>query len=818
MEILPSFIQEAIRNEPHQPTKYHRETLYEHLIRCAENCKRLAPQFDIPEDLAYNIGLLHDIGKPFTRCQYKKNVLYLGHAQIGAYLISRLPINNKDVLTFTTNNHMCCCSHQKGLDTLTQFKSLLQITLPESNRELCIRSLALLFTADLLSRDCDNPNNEEEVIKYSQDFIRRMQIDNNTDIIRKICIQKKSSNDKVVILPLGTSGCGKSTFSKTIPNATIIERDQCYYQVAAENGFSVGNYQETYKFVGELESGKELVQKLFLKRIADALEDSEVKVVIIDTMQTLFGHAWKGTIEKLPEDAKAAYSSALKIGVYLFPQNEFGISFEPKTGQYSKYPDQKINFPKINLETGIWDPMEIDIGIGNTSLVDVIVNRFLKEVIVPSVPEQGPALKMGFTPYQIVNEFPPGIVNTTTEFENQYWKIVTLNYLDGYQIFTGPTRDYRGESFALNKETNEWNLIRGSLPVFPDFDRIEKDPACYPYLEDVLSFRPEWKKHITFKKDFKLIITPKYDGSLFNLTFIPDPEFSGVYCERRCKYGKLFFGSKGRFMAKDPVKTRINNAVIASYGSIEEFVTLIDSFLEKNQLQNKRVTFHFEAIDAIPTPELTVFYGKAWCPFIGYTVFDNLNKKFILPEPTDFITQINQFNDWKEVMEYFETNYQKLIEGDEIIEPEGYVLHIQDGDIWLPIKLKYEFYYIAHKPDSKNNREKAKVIAEDPKFELLRKRLAKFRERAPIESLISSQIQEFINGMTINSQECEKKEWAVHWNKRKNELDLFGEMIEKIVIEHHEYLKDKIKNKIFNVLMKMHGEEITVNTFVKYLL
>lgn len=818
MEILPNFIQEAIRNEPHQPTKYHRESLYEHLIRCAENCKRLALQFDVPEDLAYNIGLLHDIGKPFTRCQHKKNISYLGHAQIGSYLISRLLIENKDILTFTTNNHMCCCSHQKGLEILTQFKSLLLLTLPEENKELCIRALALLFAADMLSRDCDNPNNEEEVLEYSKDFIRRMQIENNAEMIRKICIQKKSSNEKVIILPLGTSGCGKSTFSRSIPNATIIERDQCYYQVATENGFPGGNYQETYKFVGELEKGKELVQKLFIKRISDELEDPEVKVVIIDTMQTLFGNAWKGTLEQLPEDAKAAYSSALKIGVYLFPQNEFDASFEPKTGQYSKYPDQKINFPKVNLETGIWEPMEIDIGTGDTSIVPTIIQRYLSETIVPTIPMQGPVLKMGYTPYQIINEFPPGIVNVTEEFNNQYYKIVTLNYLDGFQIFTGPTRDYRGESFALNKESNEWHLIRGSLPVFPDFSRIEKDPGCYPYLEDVWNFHPEWKKHVTFKKDFKLVITPKYDGSLFNLTFIPDPEFDGIYCERRCKYGKLFFGSKGRFIAKDPVKTRINNAVIASYGSIEGFVDLIDLFLEKNQLQNKRVTFHFEAIDAIPTPELTVFYGKAWCPFIGYTVFDNHTKKFILPEPNDFITQINQFNDWKEVMNYFETNYQKLIDGDQVIEPEGYVLHILDGDTWFPIKLKYEFYYIAHKPDSKNNKEKAKAIAENPKFELLRSRLAKFRNRAPVEELIGSQVQEFINEMTINSRECEKKEWAIHWNKRKNELDSFGELIEKIVIEHHEYLKDKIRGKIFNVLMKMHNEEITVNSFIKNLL
>jgi hypothetical protein len=818
MDFLPEFIVTAIRNEPHQPNRHHRETLYDHLIRCAENCRRLSPQFDIPEDLAYNIGLLHDIGKPFTRFQAKKTVSFIGHAQIGSYLISRMPIDNKEILTFTTNNHMCCCSHQKDLNVLTQFKSLLELTLPDENKDLCIRALGLLFAADMLSRDCDEKMNEDEIIQHSLDFIRRMQLENNTEIVRKICIQKKTSNDKVVILPLGTSGCGKSTFSRSIPNASVIERDQCYYQVAKDNGFPGGNYLETYKFVGELENGKEQVQKLFLKRISDELEDPEVKVVVIDTMQTLFGLAWKNTLENLPEDARAAYSSALKIGVYLFPQNELGAEFVPKTGQYSKYPDQKINFPKVNLETGIWDPLEIDIGIGDSSLVPVIANRFLKELIVPSVPVQGPALRMGFTPYQIINQFPPGIVNVAEEFNNQYYKIVTLNYLDGFQIFTGPTRDYRGESFALNKETNEWHLIRGSLPVFPDFASIEKDPACYPYLESVWNFRPEWKKYVEFKKDFKLILTPKYDGSLFNLTFIPDPKFDGVYCERRCKYGKLFFGSKGRFIAKEPVKSRIHNAVNGSYQNMDNFIEMVENYLTKKGLEKKCVTLHFEAIDAIPTPELTVFYGKAWCPFIGHTVFENTEKQYSLPEPEDFVNNKVEFDTWEELMEYFENNYNRLIEGDEIIEPEGYVVHIIDGEKWLPIKLKYEFYYIAHKPDSKNNREKAKLIAEDPKFELLRKRLAKFRDRAPIETLIGEKIQSFIDSLTINSQDCEKKVWAIHWNSNKKELDEFGELIEKIVIEQHEYLKDKIRGKIFNVLMKLHNEKITVESFIKNLI
>ena len=838
MDFLPNFISDAIKNEPHIETKYHHETLLEHLLECAKNCKRLASQFNVPEDLGYLIGLLHDIGKPFTRVQFKKKAIYQGHAQIGSYLISRIPnISNeyKEILMWTTDNHMCCCSHQKDLGILTQFKGLFGLILPENNKDLCIRALALLYVGDSISRITDETEkiNEDECIKHSKEFIEKMiDLNNNNENVRKICIQKKCINDKIVIHPLGTSGCGKSTFAKNLylklNGCSIIERDNCYYEIAKNNGLIGENYQNTYNFVSELDGGKEQVQKLFVKQLSDALEDSEKKIIIIDTMQTLFGPAWKGTIESLTEDAKSNYSSSLKIGVYLFPQNYYS-EFIPKTGVYSNYPPEKAIFPKTNLETGQWDPIELDFGTGNTSLINTICNRYLNELILPEIPVQTGVIQLGLSPGHICAQFPPGIVMETMEFDNKKYRIMTLTYKDGFQIFTGPTRDYRGESMILDKETNEWHLIRGSLPVFPDFVSIEKDPAVYPYLEGVWNFqtldfdnkfpviRPEWTKLIQYKQNFKIRVTPKFDGSLFNLTFIPNKIFD-IPSEYKCKFGKLYFGSKGRFIAKEPVKTRIMNAIEGIYHTVYDFIECVENFLEKKNLTQEKVCLHFEAIDAIPSPELTVFYGRAWCPFFGYTVFNDNEKRFNLPEKDDMIcvTDIQDFNNWPDLIEYFKSNYDKLLNGDNVVEPEGYVLHIFDNNKWLPIKLKYDFYYIAHKPDSKNNREKAKKINEDDVFKLLRNRLAKFRDRPSIESIISSQINEFIQSFTI-SPFVDRKEWAIHWNSKKPELDIFGEKIETIIIQHHEYMKDKIRHKIFNVLMKLYGKEINVNSFIEAL-
>jgi putative nucleotidyltransferase with HDIG domain len=821
MERLPAFIRDAVRSATFVPTKHHRELPEQHLLECARHCERLADQFDVPKDLAYDLGLYHDIGKPFVEKQIKKNFSYVGHAQMGSYLISRMEHPYKEVLMFVVNHHMCCCSHQRGLGTLTCFKSLLSITLPDKDPELCIRALALLFVADMLARISDDTFEEQTLISYSKEFIHRMlPLESNQEAIRKICIQKQSSNDKVVILPLGTSGCGKSTFSKNIPQAVIIERDQCYFDVAAEESIT-GTYKEVYKAVSELPDGKTRVQKLFVKRIANTLEDPSVKIIIIDTMQTLFPHAWKFALESLPEDARAAYASSLKIGVYLFPQNQLGAQFEPKTGHYSRYPDSFIQFPRVNLETGVWNPMEIDFGTGDTESVSRICKRYLNEIIVPECPPQGPSLKMGLTPNLTVAQFPPGIVNITQEYENQDWLVETLNYMDGFQLFTGPTRDYRGETFAYNKTSKTYHLLRGSLPVFPDFCSIEKDPGCYPYLKDVWTFRPEWEKHIPFDQDFQLKVTPKFDGSLFNLTFIPGDQFPGIDPTRTCRHGNVFYGSKGRFLAREPVMTRIRNAIEGSYGSNEVFLRKVETFLEKKNLTGSRVTLHFEAIDAIPTPELTVYYGRAWCPLFGYTVFTDTCKSFFLPNPDDMdcVTPVINFRSWAEVLEYSSKNHERLLEGDESIEPEGYVVHIfgKDG-IWLPVKLKYEFYYIAHKPDSKHNREKAKAISEDPKYEKLRNRLAKFRNAIPVETLIGEDVRQFLLKIPAETLTWDRKHWALFWIERKQELGEFGEKLETLVTAHMSYMKGKLATRVFDVLMKMFKGPMTDTEFIRLLM
>lgn len=325
---MPQFVRDGIIHET-SVLRYHYESLLDHLKMTTETTIRLADKFDMPTVCAELIGSLHDIGKPFAKrsVQHKNGsniIVYTGHAQIGTYLISCMNLEPKlkQQLMWATEYYMCCCSHQADLIILKQFQYLLNLTLPEHEQQACIKLLALLFVADQISRVGDDAVDEEKCINYANAFLKKMQYIDMTSSVREICNFKKCMNDKIVIFPLGLSGYGKSHFSidfkHTFPNTVIVERDSCYVDVARQLGFD-GDYRAIYKFIIERDNGKTLVQELFVKKICDALEDTSIKIIIIDTMQTLFDCVWKQVIESMTEEARNAYALALKIGVYLFP-------------------------------------------------------------------------------------------------------------------------------------------------------------------------------------------------------------------------------------------------------------------------------------------------------------------------------------------------------------------------------------------------------------------------------------------------------------------------------------------------------------------
>lgn len=841
-------------NDNHLSTKFHKEPLLEHLFECGKKCESISNLFGISPDIAFWVGFLHDIGKPFAKKfidNKKRKCIFTGHAQLGSRLVNmvfkdRIPSNYIEPLLWSIDNHMCSCAHQAKFNTINQFKDLLITIIPNlENYELSINMICMLFAADNLSRKCDEVINYENTINHSiqlrDELVGYVKNNKITDIIVSVFNKRHITNEKIIVINYGLSGSGKSTTAKYINEELStkykiahVERDTCYYEIACELGYKLTDetkYTDIYNYVKNKDETKK-VQNLWITKLNDNLEDTSNQIIIIDSVQPLYNLAWTSTINNLSEEARLNYTNSFKIGAYLFPINQFEINVESKIGEYSILPNNDVFYPNVNFELGIFNNSNIEIGTGYIENIPRIIDRLLSVNIIPTLPEQRTIIDLineHNSVENVISLFPNGLIEQHIEYEDNKIKILNLSYNDGMQIFTGPSRDYRGEILLLNKENNEWNLLRGSLPVFPDYCSIEKDPGVFPYIYDILDTampnRKNWYQYIS-KLDAKYILTYKHDGSLFNLTFIPiNSKLYNIMNNSNYfknnddsliminKYGILFFGSKGRFASSksNPVRIRIINSIIGSYGSLDNFEKCIIEYLQYHYIIDEQITLHFEAIDEIPTSELTVYYGKAFCPFLGYTIFTNLNKEFYLPDiNSDYSLPVNtpmyKFNNWSEIFEFVNNNYQKLLDGDNEIEPEGYVVHVFDdiNNKWYPIKLKYEFYYIAHKPNSKRNQEAAQLISEDDKFKLLRNRLAKFREKPSLESCLKDSLLEWYNlNLAIDkSIFVDKKTWAIYWSKKRIDLDNASKNIYNNIKDYY----PNIQIKLFDILMRLYDD------------
>jgi hypothetical protein len=354
---------------------------------------------------------------------------------------------------------------------------------------------------------------------------------------------------------------------------------------------------------------------------------------------------------------------------------------------------------------------------------------------------------------------------------------------------------------------------------------IQNDPKAFPFMvsDKIWSEIPalntssfqRLKLQIRPKVINNIYVVPKFDGSLFNLLCIHSSNKIYQFIEAFVKSGKLppnsyylvgdlifVFGSKGTVFSKNPVNQRIHNAICGSYESVDKFLEIMSAYVNQVGLfdiSNQILTLHFEAIDVVPTPELTVNYDKAWCPFFGLTIFDSRTneKSFKLPineyRDTSFksIAEVYECKNWTEVYELYDRLHQELLEGNMTVEPEGFVLHIygEDGE-WVPIKFKFREYYAGHKPESKHNLEMAQKLSSDSKYDILRKRLAKFREKPSVQTLIERSIddletiqrfyQDIISSGQFGLDQTKPilpKDWAMYWTKFQKNLTTSTEFV-----------------------------------------
>ncbi len=846
-KLLERFISES---EEYVQSKYHKENLITHLYCVGYICLLFADKFQLNYEYAFQLGFFHDIGKPWAKkfIQTKKGIKSStkAHAQVGENICCELGLDNR--ISWCVSNHMCSCCHQNNLKSHWEYVGALQcLSLFDDNtkKEQVLeygKSLSCLMLADDLGRLGENEKNISNAITHSDTWFQWFKdyIEEQVNPVKHSVkyLGNLHPDNSIIVNMYGLSGFGKSTGVKNLCKILdthgisweVAERDLSYYniyaqahEISTEYAIENYNYKTVHKFAEENDL-KYSVQINWVEQLNSIL-DSDSKVKIIDTVQLIYPNAWEATLSSLNPDAYSVWKSSLKFGFYGFPQSLYSREFEPKTGKVELIPrdaSDGLTWPTINSEleqSEKFNPGQIDIGYGSIKfLANSIINYntwsqlFAPDKQVHLIKMLSGLDKQSLTSYtiqeHIQKQFPPGIVNSNEEYTFYGNHLIRFSYKDGMQIFHGPSRDYRGETILFDRANLTYWVGRVSLPVFSDYSDIRKDPGAQKLINSCTQFH----------------IIPKFDGSLFVLALIKSntPQYSIVknllqiidknsWIEN--ELGIWCFGSKGCMFAKNQngeggVLTRITNSIKASYGTVEHFIKQIGQEIKSNGFYDiyTNISLCFEAIDSNPTDELTVDYGRAFCPFLCWIVWDGENKNIILPRNIlhlNPIAQITTVNTWDEVIEFRDLAHSRLLDGSESDEPEGYVVWF--GDTNIGVKLKHPEYYVAHKPYSKKNAEKAKHIEFSDDYAKLRPRLIKFKPKPPIRDLIDANLKivyEIFNENLDNL--VTRKTWAMFWKNENNvkQIDeLFG-IIESSITTYYPQFKNTIRDRGFNMAME----------------
>lgn len=839
-------------------------------------------------------GTLHDIGKPLARVTLsgsKIKHLYTGHAQLGTRLIDSIMRTHpfKNAIEWAVNHHMCYCTHCHMHDFTSKhpcYESMM-MDLNTSDPSMAHAAMALLSVlafADMFARiDSNFDYDVQRTSQYSFDLYAKLK-----EVFGAF---KPVHTPKTVIHMIGLSGSGKSHTTKFLHDTfgdkydiIVVERDRSLYASYAEilqkpfDEVTKISYQKVYQAMIE---HKGTTQSRWVTDLVDALTQpilQKQQLIIIDTCQTLYPVAWKNTVEAFDEEATAEYANATKIGFYTIPANMLGITHQTKTPEYTSLPNTATGafWPNLVSEIEKSDSSRLlltyatgsitllstwlDANFGKiTTIINPDIQQDLLHNLLNAFAQSNTHLA---TCEEICTEFTKSLCSIAggcfkdhsepfvvfrVEQQSDLFKLITFTYRDGFQQFNMKTRDYRGEGIIYDCVNKVFSLIRPALPVFPEMTTVVADHRVLPYIVDNFHhlFHSSSPNHaisnmIERKEITQIVVTPKYDGSLFNLTFIGSshpmcPMIMDIISKTslppqsyfQTENGVYLIGSKGACFAKDPVNARIHRSILGSYPNMTVFLSKMDQVVSSFDTSSNIVTMHFEAIDVTPTEELTVYYGYSAAIFFGITSYNNITneKRFMLPSFVDSIDKTIRLasmipcKKFSDVVEMFNNSYKELLRGNENTEPEGFVVHIFDDvrQCWFPIKYKFDLYYVAHKPNSIKNQGMAKRIVEEPEFASVIKRFMKFREKPTMAALLNqnnytTQVNQFVQSnfsalCTRLGQAPSKRDWALFWKENMAQLDPLQQVLDsnaQLVSTYYPGYVEKVSSRALNLLMNLY--------------
>lgn len=329
------------------------------------------------------------------------------------------------------------------------------------------------------------------------------------------------------------------------------------------------------------------------------------------------------------------------------------------------------------------------------------------------------------------------------------YSVIRLSYYDGKQDGNGTSLHYRGDHLIKDPTSNELLPLRVSLPVSPETSQLRKFKShaeLYPYVLPIKKYLTaefsEPTVAVESSRYNRCFVLPKVDGSLMNVSVVKDGSVQGEYIKALAqKHGLAdrgefyreiedriyFIGTKLCLFASQAstVVEPFKSAVLASYGSFRAFYDSIDSYVDTLSW-TETATVIFEAVPDHPYSGLTVDYGRNFLSHIATICYKEGKVGIQLPDSVSAahfsgVLPVEIPCSGEALEAYYGKKMEEALKG-LVVDLEGFMLAFTEpGGGLLYMKLKFPWYYVAHKPEM--YQAEAERIYGDERYALIKDRL-----------------------------------------------------------------------------------------------
>jgi hypothetical protein len=729
---------------------YHHEPYGYHALFCGLVTAHICEKYGGNPEIGFRLGFLHDIGKPF--CESVHGITF-GHGQVGVHLANLLFGNiddeTKTVLLFLIDQHMCVCTHHLQTHTLCYevLSSMMSNFTPMQKVifNIYYKSLVIGDRTGVISSRNMTISDAHIIATYSLNSINK-------------CHTIPKNSGSMIMVMHGTPGCGKSYAAKQITqilatygiSVGIAERDWVFWMMARRQKLidytiTFEQYIEEQIQVNDQTTTRyKQFYPILRKSITDSyravIEDFREKydLVIIDSCISLDMHLLSTLV--LPQDSVFVW--------YGFPQHMLGNGGSLKIDVQVNYPMTNGTFYRSTIEgapdTLSFRPLVCSAMINQ--LATLIGRMWSTRPIKTSVQIVHPVkyLNNNKTLDNLKAETPYLIVDAVKSYVDSNFNAIRLSYRDGTQNGNGPILHFRGETIIQDKKTFIWHPLRVSLPVTPEtgqFRRFNSHAPVYKYLTGLKQYlKSEFTEPPYIPEETKFnrcFILPKVDGSLLTAWCIKKDSPQGIYISGKKDIAGQYLvevddcyvgiGSKSTLFLTQTLDFEIHfyNSIISTFKTIHAFAQKVKSYLDTLEW-TETASVIFEVVPEHPYSGLTVDYGRAFTTHLSTVIYHNSNTRIILPDSSSMkyfesLPYVELDCNADTIAKYYAKKMDDALDG-KIEDLEGFMIAFtsDDGDL-LYVKLKFPWYYAAHKPDT--NFQTAEELSFNPKYDKIRDKL-----------------------------------------------------------------------------------------------